>query len=125
MRPAPGTQVDGAHDHAKDIGGNEAQLVGAQTDDANQHTVHAGQSPAFPVSAADENCGSYGQNARYVIQTQHVIETQHSSKDLLLHFEGKMLRLTVLVSFRYMTEVTSRVSKRRTNGEAMQSSEPD
>ena len=57
---APRAQIDGAHHHAEYVGGNEAQLVGFETDDADQYAVDAGQRPAFPAPSPNQNRGRNG-----------------------------------------------------------------
>ena len=70
-RLAPRTQVDGAHHHAEHVGRNEAQLVGFETDDADQYAVDAGQRPPFPTPSPYQNGGRNGQYAGQVIETKH------------------------------------------------------
>ena len=57
-------KIDCTHDHAEDIGGNEAQLFGAESNDAHDHAIDSGQSPTFPTPSAHKDRGSDGQDAR-------------------------------------------------------------
>jgi len=53
-------KIDCTHDHAEDIGGNEAQLFGAESNDAHDHAIDSGQSPTFPTPSAYKDRGSDG-----------------------------------------------------------------
>jgi len=53
-------KIDCTHDHAEDIGGNEAQLFGAESNDAHDHAIDSGQSPTFPTPSAHKDRGSDG-----------------------------------------------------------------
>jgi hypothetical protein len=55
VRPAPRPQVDPIKSDAKHIGGNEPELIGAKSDEADHNAVDCRQNPAFPTTAAYKN----------------------------------------------------------------------
>jgi hypothetical protein len=65
-------QIDGAYDHAEDIGWDESQLRCAESYNTHDDAVDTGQCPAFPIAAPDENRGRNSQGARKIIKTKHV-----------------------------------------------------
>ena len=65
-------QVDRADDHAENVGRDETELRGSETNDTNDQAVDATEHPPFPTAPADQNRGSYGQHTRNIIKTKHV-----------------------------------------------------
>lgn len=68
-REAPGAEIDGVKRDAEEIGGDEAELGGADADDANYGAINRADDPALPELFAEENGTENGQNAGDVIQT--------------------------------------------------------
>lgn len=55
---APVDEVAGVEGDAENIGGNEAELGGADADDAHDGAVDSGDNPALPEFLADQHgCG--------------------------------------------------------------------
>ena len=54
---APGNEIAGVEGDAKEIGGNEAELRGANSDDADDGAVDSGDDPALPELLADQHGG--------------------------------------------------------------------
>lgn len=52
--------VVGVEADAEKIGGHEAELSGAQSDDADDQAVEAGNDPAVPEPSANEDGGNDG-----------------------------------------------------------------
>jgi len=69
---APGDQIAGVESDAEKIGGNEAELSGANADNADDGAIDGGDHPALPQLPAEKNCAENGENARDVIQTNAV-----------------------------------------------------
>ena len=61
---APVDEVAGVEGDAEKIGGNETELGGADSDDADDSAIDGGDDPALPELFANEN----GQNAGQVIK---------------------------------------------------------
>ena len=68
-REAPGAEIDGVKGDAEEIGGDEAELGGANTDHADDGAVNGGDDPALPELLAEQDGAENGQNAGDVIQT--------------------------------------------------------
>ena len=68
-REAPGAEIDGVKGDAEEIGGDEAELGGANTDHADDGAVNGGDDPALPKLLAKQDGAENGQNAGDVIQT--------------------------------------------------------
>ena len=51
-------QVDRADYHAEDIGGDETELRGSETDDTDDQAIDATEHPPFPTTPADQDGGS-------------------------------------------------------------------
>jgi len=51
----PCMQVDGAHNHAEDVGWNESHLGGSKADNANDNTIDAGYNPTLPAPPPNQN----------------------------------------------------------------------
>jgi hypothetical protein len=59
---APVNQVAGVESDAKKIGGNEAELGGADANDTNDGAVNSGHDPALPELLAYEHGGEHRQH---------------------------------------------------------------
>ena len=68
-REAPGAEIDGVKGDAEEIGGDEAELGGANTDHADDGAINGGNDPALPKLLAEQNGPENGQNAGDVIQS--------------------------------------------------------
>lgn len=66
---APGAKIDGVKGDAEEVGGNEAELGGADADDADDSAVDSADDPALPEFFAEQNGAENGQDAGDVIQT--------------------------------------------------------
>lgn len=60
---APVEEVAGIKRDAEEIGGDEAELRGAEADDANDSAVDRSHDPALPQFSADEHRTDDGQHA--------------------------------------------------------------
>ena len=60
---------------AKEIGGHETELRGADADDADDGAIERGHNPALPEFFAEEDSAQDGQNAREIIESNHVEHT--------------------------------------------------
>jgi hypothetical protein len=60
---APMEEIAGVKGDAQEIGGDEAELSGADTDEANDRAIYGGHDPALPQFSADENRTDDGQHA--------------------------------------------------------------
>jgi len=65
---APVDEVAGVEGDAEKIGGNETELGGADSDDADDSAIDGGDDPALPELFANEHSGENGQNAGQVIK---------------------------------------------------------
>jgi hypothetical protein len=54
---------------AKEIGGNEAELRGAKSDDADNYAIRSGYDPPLPHAARDETGRQDRQSTRQIIET--------------------------------------------------------
>jgi hypothetical protein len=70
-------EVGGVQSDAKEIGGHETELRGADTDDTNHGTVESGHNPALPELLAEEDGAQDGQNAGEIIESNHVKHIEH------------------------------------------------
>lgn len=68
-REAPGAEIHGVQGDAEEIGGNETELGGAGTNDANDGAIDGADHPALPELLAEQDGADNSQNARDVIQT--------------------------------------------------------
>jgi len=59
----PIEQVAGVQGDAEEICGDEAELGGANTDDADHGAVDSGDDPPLPEFLANQHSGQHGQNA--------------------------------------------------------------
>lgn len=71
---APGAEVDGVESDAEEIGGNEAELGGAEADDAYDGAIDRSDHPALPELFAEQNGAENGQNAGDVIETNEGVQ---------------------------------------------------
>ena len=69
---APGNEIAGVEGDAKEIGGNEAELRGANSDDADYGAVKSGNDPALPEFLTNEHGGEHRQNAGKIVEANHV-----------------------------------------------------
>ena len=68
----PGEEVAGVERDAKEIGGHEAELGGADADDAQDGAVDGRDDPALPQSFSEENGAKDGQDAGQIVQSNGV-----------------------------------------------------
>ena len=66
---APVDQIAGVERDAEEIGGDKAELGGADADDADDSAIDCGDDPALPKFPAEKDRAEDGQYARDVIQT--------------------------------------------------------
>ena len=69
---APVDEVAGVEGDAKKIGGDETELGGADTDNADDGAIDSGDDPALPEFFANEHGGENGQNAGQIIKADEV-----------------------------------------------------
>ena len=69
---APVDEVAGVEGDAEKIGGNEAELGGADANDADDGAIEGSNDPALPEFLANEDGGENGQNARQIIQSNQM-----------------------------------------------------
>jgi hypothetical protein len=60
---APGNKIAGVEGDTKEIGGNEAELRCANSDNADYGAVESGHDPALPEFLTNEHGGEHRQNA--------------------------------------------------------------
>jgi len=75
---APVDEVAGVEGDAEEIGGDEAELGGADPNDADDGTVNTGDDPALPELLANEHGGENGQHAGKIIESDDVEHIQHT-----------------------------------------------
>ena len=92
---------------AKKIGGYETELGGADADDTDDGAIECSNNPALPELLANEDGGQDRQNAREIIESNHVQRLQHVGlasrcRSLLEQSTGAfrvpVLLLTVMIS---------------------------
>ncbi len=66
---APVDEVAGVEGDAEKVGGDEAELGGADANDADDSAVDTGDDPALPELLADEDSGSDGQDAGEIVES--------------------------------------------------------
>lgn len=64
----PSAEVERIEGDAKEICGDEAELGGADSNDADDGAIDRGDDPALPEFAAKKDRPDYGEHARDVIQ---------------------------------------------------------
>ena len=69
---APVDEIAGIEGDAKKIGGDETELGGADTDNADDGAIDSGDDPALPEFFANEHGGENGQNAGQIIKADDV-----------------------------------------------------
>jgi len=69
---APGNKITGVEGDAKEIGGNEAELRCANSDNADYGAVESGNDPALPEFLTNEHGGEHSQNAGKIVEANHV-----------------------------------------------------
>ncbi len=69
---APVDEVAGVEGDAEKVGGDEAELGGADADDADDGAVDSGNDPALPELLANEDSGSDGQDAGEIVESDDV-----------------------------------------------------
>lgn len=69
---APIDEVAGIECDAEEVGGDEAELGGADADDADDGAVYSGDDPALPVLLTDKHGGDHGQDAGKIIEPYRV-----------------------------------------------------
>ena len=74
---APVDEVAGVECDAEEIGGDEAELGGADADDADDGAVNGSNYPSLPQFLSDKHGGQDGQNARQIIKPDGVEHIQH------------------------------------------------
>ena len=79
-RTPPGMQIQGADHHTENISRDKAELRGPKTDDADDDAVDRAERPPLPTTAPDKDRRGNRQNARKIIEPQHVRRT---STDIL------------------------------------------
>ena len=68
----PVDEVAGVEGDAKKISGDKPELGGAEADDTDDGAIDGGNDPALPESLANEHGGENGQNARQIIESNHM-----------------------------------------------------
>ena len=79
---APVDEVAGVEGDAEQIGGDETELGGADTDDADDGAIDGGDDPALPELFANKDGGSHGQDAREIIEANHLQGIEHVGQHL-------------------------------------------
>lgn len=67
---APMQHVIAVHSKTKKIGGNESELRGSKSDDADDGTIGAGNNPTLPFVSANQVCGKQRKRTRDVVETK-------------------------------------------------------
>jgi hypothetical protein len=62
---------------AKKIGGHETELGGADADDTDDCAIKGSDNPTLPELFANEDSGQDRQNAREIIESNHMERLQH------------------------------------------------
>ena len=68
----PVDEVAGVEGDAKEIGGHETELGGADADDTDDGAIDGGHDPALPEFLANQQGGENGQNAREIVKRDYV-----------------------------------------------------
>ena len=68
--PTPMQHVVAVHSQAKQIGGNEAELRGSNSDDADDGAIGAGKDPTLPFVFAHQVGREQGKDTRDVVETK-------------------------------------------------------
>lgn len=80
---------------AKEVGGYETELGGADADDTDDGAIQRGNNPALPELFANKNGGQDGQNTGKIIEANHLEHIQHVGlmsrcRSLLKQFTGAL-----------------------------------
>ena len=73
----PVNEIAGVKSDAKQIGGYETKLGGADADHTNDGAIDGSNNPALPELLAEEDGAQDGQNAGEIIESNHVEHLQH------------------------------------------------
>jgi len=73
----PVNEIAGVKGDAKQIGGYETKLGGADADHTNDGAIDGSNNPALPELLAEEDGAQNGQNAGEIIEWNHVEQLQH------------------------------------------------
>jgi hypothetical protein len=68
----PVDEIGGVQSDAKEIRGNETKLGSADANHANNGAIDGGNNPALPELFAEENGAEDGQDAREIIESNHM-----------------------------------------------------
>jgi len=95
-------QVAGVESDAKEIGGDESELRGADSNDTNDSAIEGGNDPALPELFANEHSRQDGQNAGDIIESNHVERTQHigpmsRKRSLMEYSAGELTSMALLL----------------------------
>jgi hypothetical protein len=77
---APVDEVAGVEGDAKEVGGDESELSGADADDTDDGAIDSGDDPTLPKLFANEHGGEHGQDAGQIVETNHIQQVQHSER---------------------------------------------
>jgi hypothetical protein len=69
---APVQHVVAVHSQAKQVGGNEPELRGSNSDDADDSAIGAGNNPTLPFVSAHQIGREQGKRARDVVETKQI-----------------------------------------------------
>src|SRR6266850_391069 len=69
--------TSGLFEVTEKIGGDESELRGLDANDTNDRAVNGSNDPALPELLANEHSRQDGQNARDIIESNHVERIQH------------------------------------------------
>ena len=104
---APVDEVGRVKGDAKEIGGYETELGGADANDTDDCAIEGSDNPALPELFANKDGGQDGQNTGEIIESNHVKRLQHVGlvsrcRSLLEQSTGAfrvpLLLLTVMIS---------------------------
>ena len=91
---APAKEEVGVEGDAEEIGGNESELSGTQTDDADDGAIHGGDDPALPKLLAEQNSAKDREHAREIVEPDRVQKIQHTGTKSFLSRIGRHLAST-------------------------------
>jgi hypothetical protein len=69
---APVDEIGGVQSDAKEIGGHETELGGADADHTDDGAIESGYNPALPELLSEEDGTQDGQNTGEIIESNHV-----------------------------------------------------
>jgi hypothetical protein len=73
----PGEEIAGVEGDAEEVGGDEAELRGADADNTDDSAIDGGYDPALPKLLAEENGAEDGQDAGKIIQSDGMEKLEH------------------------------------------------